>query len=109
MKIIDMPNPQRVNRKPDKTLILSSGNFSDQGFLINKVELKLYLEKRDKTNRSYSLITSNVETDKGSVEMIYDEGYRGMNALEEAADFVTKNLGLSGLITRSIISLQSHL
>ena len=77
--------------------------------MINKVELKLYLEKRDKTNRSYSLITSNVETDKGSVEMIYDEGYRGMNALEEAADFVTKNLGLSGLIMRSLISLQSHL
>ena len=50
-----------------------------------------------------------METDKGSVEMIYDEGFGGENALEKAADFVTKNLGLSGLITRSIITLQSNL
>ncbi|KAG2476508.1 MAG: hypothetical protein NPMRTH1_1730003 [Nitrosopumilales archaeon] len=110
MKIIDIVNPQRVNRKPDKTIVLmSSGDFSEHGFIVKKIELKLYLEKKDEKLGQYSLITSNVETDKGSVEMIYDEGFRGENALEKAADFLTKNLGPSGLITRSIITLQSNL
>ena len=110
MKIIDIVNQKRVNRKPDKTIVLmSSGDFLEHGFIVKKIELKLYLEKKDEKLGQYSLITSIVETDKGSVEMIYDEGFRGENALEKAADFVTKNLGLSGLITRSIITLQSNL
>jgi len=53
----------------------------------------------------YSLITSLVETDKGSVEMIYDEGFRGNNALEKSCKFLTENLGISGLILRSLIFL----
>jgi len=52
------------------------------------------------------LITSFVETDKGSVEMIYDEGFRGEDPLSRAAEFLTSNLGVSGLILRSIISLR---
>jgi hypothetical protein len=46
-----------------------------------------------------------VETDKGSVEMIYDEGFRGNNALEKSSKFLTENLGISGLILRSLIFL----
>jgi hypothetical protein len=54
-------------------------------------------------------MTVLVETDKGEIEMTYDEGYRGKNALEEAAGFLTANLGLSGLILRSIIQLKTEL
>jgi len=38
--------------------------------------------------------------------MIYDEGFRGEESLSRAAKFLTSNLGVSGLILRSIISLR---
>ena len=110
MNIIDMHDPQRVNRKPDGIEILfSSGNFVDQGFSVHKVELRLYLEKTDKKLGSYSLITSFVETDKGSVEMIYDEGFRGEDSLNRTVQFLISNLGISGLILRSIITLRDRI
>ena len=62
-------------------------------------------EKNDKKLGQYSLITSLVETDKGSVEMIYDEGFRGNNALEKSSKFLIENLGISSLILRSLIFL----
>jgi len=107
MNIIDLHNPQRINRKPDDIIVLfSSGNFVDQGFSVHKVELRLYLEKTDEKLGYYSLITSFVETDKGSVEMIYDEGFRGDDSLNRTVQFLTSNLGISGLILRSIITLR---
>ena len=110
MNIIDLHDPQRINRKPDGVeVLLSSGNFVDQGFSIQKVELRLYLEKIDKNLGSYSLITSFVETDKGSIEMIYDEGFRGEDSLLRTVQFLTSNLGISGLILRSIITLRDRI
>jgi hypothetical protein len=110
MKIVDLHNPERVNRKPDQIEVLhSSGDFKEQGFLIKHVELRLYVEKTDRKLGAFSLITSFVQTDKGTVEMIYDEGYRGDNSLNRAAKFLTSNLGLSALILRSIITLKSNI
>ncbi len=107
MNIVDLHDPQRVNRTPDDVeILLSSGNFVQDGFKISKVELRLYNERTDEKLGDYSLITSFVETDKGSVEMIYDEGFRGEDPLSRAAEFLTSNLGVSGLILRSIISLR---
>ena len=110
MNIIDLHNPQRINRNPDGVEVLfSSGNFVDQGFSVHKVELRLYLEKTDEKLGPYSLITSFVETDKGSVEMIYDEGFRGEDSLNRTVQFLTANLGISGLILRSIITLRDQI
>jgi len=110
MKIIDVVNPQRINRSSDKTVVLlSGGNFVEQGFTIKKLQLCLYLQKHDEKLGPYSLITVQVETDKGEIEMTYDEGYRGKNALEEAAGFLTANLGLSSLILRSVMQLKAEL
>ena len=107
MIIVDLHDPQRVNKTPDGVeVLLSSGNFVQDGFTISKVELRLYNEKTDEKLGVYSLITSFVETDKGSVEMIYDEGFRGEEPLLRAAEFLTSNLGISGLVLRSIISLR---
>ena len=107
MNLIDIHDPQRVNRTPDDVeVLLSSGNFIQDGFTISKVELRLYHERTDEKLGDYSLITSFVETDKGSVEMIYDEGFRGEESLLRAAKFLTSNLGISGLVLRSIISLR---
>ncbi|MCV0411643.1 hypothetical protein [Nitrosarchaeum sp.] len=110
MNIIDLHDPQRINRKPDEVVVLiSAGSFAEQGFLINTVELRLYVEKNDEKLGPYSLITSFVGTDKGSVEMIYDEGFRGDDSLKRAALFLKSNLGISGLILRSIITLRDKI
>jgi len=106
MRYIDIPNPKRVNRNPDKTIeLLSNDSIIEKGYLIKNIQLRLYIERRDKKLGQYSLITSLIETDKGSVEMIYDEGYRGNDALETSSKFLTENLGVSGLILRSLIFL----
>ena len=106
MKYIDIADPKRVGRSPDKIIqLLSDGTIVEKGYKIKNIQLRLYTEKNDKKLGSYSLITSLVETDKGSVEMIYDEGFRGDNALETSSKFLTENLGISGLILRSLIFL----
>ena len=110
MKIIDLPNTSRVNKAPNKEIdIVSSGDFVEQGFTIMKIQLKQYVEKIDEKLGPYSLITSEVQTDKGTIEMIYDEGFRGDEALDRTAKFLKENLGISGLILRSIIALKDHL
>ena len=110
MKFIDISNPDRFNRSPDSIVSLfSEANYSEQGLIIKKVELRLFVEKNDEKLGPYYLITSLVDTDKGSIEMLYDEGYLGENSLEKAKDFLISNLGMSGLILRSIISLKSAL
>jgi len=106
MKYIDIVDSNRVNRSPDKIIqVLSDGIIVEKGYKIKNIQLRLYTEKNDKKLGQYSLITSFVETDKGSVEMIYDEGFRGNNALEKSSKFLTESLGISGLILRSLIFL----
>ena len=106
MKYVDITNPERLDRDPDKIIkLLSDGTAVQKGYKIKNIQLRLYIEKNDKKLGKYSLITSLVETDKGSVEMIYDQGYRGNNALETSSKFLTENLGISGLILRSLIFL----
>ena len=77
--------------------------------MIQKVELRLYLEGIDEKLGHFSLITSFVQTDKGSVEMIYDEGYRGEDSLNRAVKLLISNLGLSSLILRSVIVLKEKI
>jgi hypothetical protein len=107
LKIIDVTNPQRIQKEPDNTMTLLQGSFVEQGFTINKIELRLFVEKQDEKLGPYSLITVLVSTDKGEVESLYDEGYRGENSLQNAANLILENLGLSAIILRSIITLNS--
>ena len=110
MKIIDLHEPERVNRNPDDVqILLETGNFIQDEFTISRIELRLYLEKIDKDIGSYSLITSFVQTDKGSIEMIHDEGFLGDDALSRAFTFLTTNLGLSALVLRSVISIRGNI
>lgn len=110
MDIIDLHDPSRVNRNPDEVkFLLQNGNFIQDEFKIFDIELRLYLEKKDDKLGNYSLITSFVKTDKGTIEMIYDEGFLGEDALSRAFTFLTTNLGLSGLILRSVISIRQKI
>jgi len=110
MKVVDEINPDRIGRKPDKiAILLSDGNLLEHGFTIKKVELRLYVEKYDEKLGPYSLITCLVETERGSIESVYDEGFRGKNSLDRAVKLLQENLGLSGLVLRSIIGLRAEL
>ena len=107
MNIIDLYDPKRVEKTPNEVRVLleGSGNFMQEGYKIFRVEMRLYIEDCDQKLGDYSLITSFVETDKGSIEMMYDEGFRGEDSLKRTAEFVVSNLGISALILRSVIAL----
>lgn len=100
---------QKNGLVPDKIIILlSSGNYVEQGYKIERVELRLYLQKKDERLGPYSTITTLVETNKGSIELVFDEGYRGPNAIEEAAAFLTSHPLLSQLILHSVLKLKTR-
>lgn len=107
MNVVDLHDPKRVDKTPNAIeSLFSSGKFIQDEFVISRVELRLYQERIDENLGIFSLITSFVETDQGSVEMIYDEGFRGNDALLRAKEFLVSNLGISGLILRSVIALR---
>jgi hypothetical protein len=109
LKYIDIPNPKRLERKPDKiTSILTNGNFIENGYEIKNIFLQLYIEKIDKKLGPYSVITSLVETIKDSVEMIYDEGYIDAKEFENTSKFLINNLGVSSVVLRSLVFLDNR-
>ncbi|MEM2140095.1 MAG: hypothetical protein QXJ74_04250 [Nitrososphaera sp.] len=76
-----------------------------EGVLVTKMEMRQYVERRDERLGDYSLLTVVVETDRGAVEMKYDEGFRGPDALESAAKLLLQYAGLAALINRALIEL----
>ena len=110
MKIIDIPDSKRIQDEPnDRTIIFTDGKIQQDGVEINQIELLQYKIKNDQSLGEYSIITALINTDKGQIEILYDEGYRGNDALKESANMLIQNLGLSGLILRSLISLKNHI
>jgi hypothetical protein len=105
MKASDV-DPGRTGRPPDGAKVLMAGAQKNQGFVIQKVELRQYVERRDERLGDYSLLTVVVQTDRGTVEMKYDEGFRGPDALESAATMLMQYVGLASLINRALIELQ---
>lgn len=97
--------PGRIKGPPARRQILLSGAQKDQGFTVTLVEMRQYIERADERLGEYSLLTVVVETDKGSIEMKYDEGFRGSDAFQSAVAMLTQYLGLSALINRALIAL----
>tara|TARA_B100000029_G_scaffold263762_1_gene259921 strand:- start:374 stop:721 length:348 start_codon:yes stop_codon:yes gene_type:complete len=110
MKFVDIPDSNRIVNEPDdRTIIFSDGKMTQDDIEIQKIEMLQYKIKNDEELGVYSIITALVDTDHGIIEILYDEGYRGDNALKESVNLLIQNLGLSGLILRSIISLKNQL
>ena len=110
MKFTDIPDSQRIEGEPDNCVVIfADGNITQEGVKIKKIELLQYKLKIDQNLGEYSIITALVDTDHGQIEILYDEGYRGNDALNESANMLIQNLGLSGLILRSLISLKNKL
>ncbi len=110
MKFVDIPDASRITGDPvNRTTIISDGKIQQDGVEIIKIELLQYKIKSEEKLGDYSVITALIQTDLGEIEILYDEGYRGKNALQDSANMLTQNLGLSGLILRSLISLKNHI
>ena len=110
MKFVDIPDSKRIEREPDdRNLIFSDGKMTQNDVVIKQIELLQYKIKIDQKLGEYSIITALVDTDHGQIEILYDEGYRGDDALNDSATMLIQNLGLSGLILRSLISLKNEL
>lgn len=97
--------PGRTAGPPARSQVLLSGFQQHQGFAITKIEMRQYVEKRDERLGDYSLLTVVVETDRGVVELKYDEGFRGPDAFDSAVALLTKYVGLAALINRALIAL----
>ena len=110
MKFVDVPDSKRIERDPDnRNVIFSDGKITQDDVEIKKIKLLEYKINTDQNLGTYSIITALVDTDQGLIEILYDEGYRGDNALNDSANMLIQNLGLSGLILRSLISLKNKL
>jgi len=110
MKFVDIPDSRRIEREPDnRSMIFADGKIKQEGVEIKRIELLEYKIKIDEKLGQYSIITALVNTDQDQIEILYDEGYRGNDALDESANMLIQNLGLSGLILRSLISLKDKL
>ena len=110
MKFVDVPDSKRIERDPDnRNVIFSDGKITQDDVEIKKIELLEYKINTDQNLGIYSIITALVDTDQGLIEILYDEGYRGDDALNDSANMLIQNLGLSGLILRSLISLKNKL
>ena len=110
MKFVDVPDSKSIERQPDnRNVIFSDGKMTQNDVVIKQIELLQYKIKIDQKLGEYSIITALVDTDHGQIEILYDEGYRGDDALNDSANILVQNLGLSGLILRSLISLKNEL
>ena len=110
MKFVDVPDSKRIERDPDnRNVVFSDGKITQDDVEIKKIELLEYKITTDQNLGTYSIITALVDTDQGLIEILYDEGYRGDDALNDSANMLIQNLGLSGLILRSLISLKNKL
>ena len=110
MEFVDVPDSKRIERDPDnRNVVFSDGKITQDDVEIKKIELLEYKINTDQNLGTYSIITALVDTDQGLIEILYDEGYRGDDALNDSANMLIQNLGLSGLILRSLISLKNKL
>ena len=98
-----------ISIKDNRNVIFSDGKITQDDVEIKKIELLEYKINTDQNLGTYSIITALVDTDQGLIEILYDEGYRGDDALNDSANMLIQNLGLSGLILRSLISLKNKL
>lgn len=116
MVVVSDVRPGRIaGRRPDGVFhVMREGQGAGvraRGLTVRAVRLCEYVERpgADGGGRGpYSLITAVVETDAGTAELEYDEGYRGADALGEAGRFLVGHLGASALVERAAIAIASR-
>jgi hypothetical protein len=104
---MDLEINNLLQKLPKKSKIILSNMMYDNEYFIKKLELSLYNKNNHKILGDYSILVIIIETNKGTVIMKYDEGYRGKDAFDNAIEMLTQFNGVSSLINRALIELDS--
>lgn len=105
--ILDLETNNLLQQSPKNSKIILSNIMYDSIHFIKKLELLMYITNNHKILGDYSILVSIIETDKGTVIMKYDEGYRGKDVFDNSIKMLTQYSGLSSLINRAIIELDN--
>jgi enterochelin esterase-like enzyme len=104
---LDLESTKLLQKPPDKSKIILSNIMYDRIYLIKKLQLSIYTTNNHEILGSYSILVIFIETNKGTVIMKYDEGYRGKDAFDNAVEMLTQYNGLSSVINRALIELEN--
>jgi hypothetical protein len=105
--ILDLETNNLLQQSPKNSKIILSNIIYDSIHFIKKLELLMYITNNHKILGDYSILVSIIETDKGTVIMKYDEGYRGKDVFDNSIKMLTQYSGLSSLINRALIELDT--
>ena len=105
--ILDLEMNNLLQQSPKNSKIILSNIMYDSIHFIKKLELLMYITNNHKILGDYSILVSIIETDKGTVIMKYDEGYRGKDVFDNSIKMLTQYSGLSSLINRALIELDN--
>ena len=103
--ILDLETNKLLQKPPNQSKIILRNIVYDSIYVIKKLELSIYTTNNHKILGDYSILVIIIETNKGTVIMKYDEGYRGKDAFDNAIEILTHYSGLSSLINRALIEL----
>lgn len=96
----------RISNAPlRKVVLLDGGSLSVDNVSIERIELRLYRERFDKSKGFYSLITVYLKSSKGEIELKFDEGFKGSDPLQEISIILMRHIGLESIINRTLIAL----
>ncbi len=104
---LDLGTIELLQNPPNNTKIILSNIMYDSIYFIKKLELSIYITNHNKLLGDYSILVILLETNKGTVMMKYDEGYRGKDAFANAIEMLTQYNGLSSVINRALIELDN--
>ena len=104
---MDVETKNLLQQPPNNSKIILSNIMYDNKHFIKKLELLMYITNNHKILGDYSILVSIIETDKGTVIMKYDEGYRGKDVFDNSIKMLTQYSGLSSLINRALIELDN--
>jgi hypothetical protein len=105
--VLDLETNNLLQQSPKNSKIILSNIIYDSIHFIKKLELLMYITNNHKILGDYSILVSIIETDKGTVIMKYDEGYRGKDVFDNSIKMLTQYSGLSSLINRALIELDN--
>ncbi len=105
--ILDLETNNLLQQSPKNSKIILSNIMYDSIHFIKKLELLMYITNNHKILGDYSILVSIIETDKGTIIMKYDEGYRGKDVFDNSIKMLTQYSGLSSLINRALIELDN--
>ena len=103
--ILDLETKNLLQQSPTNSKIILSNIMYDSIHFIKKLELLMYITNNHKILGDYSILVCIIETDKGTIIMKYDEGYRGKDVFDNSIKMLTQYSGLSSLINRALIEL----